>query len=149
MAKLKSIILSLHLQKAISNQSYQQLVSVLLPYECSVFRRIHAGEVEHGYVRLSVVVHGVVQRWQLVVGAEVSRLPGVGEQSLLIDVVTVQESFCLNVILIGEGGSQKRHNERDWLKDNTLNIFLFPMNYVKLCGQTIHQKGCGLELLFM
>lgn len=93
---------SFYLQKAISNQSHQQLVSVLLPDDRSVFRRIHAGEVEHGHVGLRVVVHGVVQRRQLVVGAEVGGLAGVGEQSLLIDVVAVQESLCLDVILIEE-----------------------------------------------
>lgn len=83
------MVFSPHLQKAVSNQSHQELVSVLLPYECGIFRRIHAGEVEHGHVGLSIMVHGVIQRRKLVVGAEVSRLPGVGEQSLLIDVVAV------------------------------------------------------------
>lgn len=74
-------------------------MSVLLPDHGGVLRGVHAGEVKHGYVRLPVVVDGVVQGRQLVVCAEVGRLAGVGEQRLLVDVVGAQQSLCLYVVL--------------------------------------------------
>lgn len=47
------------------------------------------------------MVDGVVQGRELVVCAEVSRLTGVGEQRLLVDIVSAQQAVCFYVVLNG------------------------------------------------
>lgn len=88
-----------YLKQTISHQCNQQLVSMFLPDQGGVFWGVHAGEVKHGYIRLSVVVDGVVQGWQLVVCAKISRFTSIWEQSFLIDVVRTQKPFSFHVIL--------------------------------------------------
>ena len=61
----------------------QQTMAVSLHHPGRVVRRVHRGEVEHGHVRLAIVVHGEVQVWQLALGGEVGRFPCVLEQSFL------------------------------------------------------------------
>jgi len=86
------------------------MAAVTLAHHGGVLGRVHAGEVEHGHVRLPIVVHGEVQRGQLVVGAEVGGLAGVAQQGFLVDVVAAQQILRIHVILFtqqragGEGG---------------------------------------------
>lgn len=68
-----------HLQKAVSNQSYEQLVAIALAHQRGIFRGIHAREVKHGHVRLPIMINGKVQLGQLVIGGEVSCLSGIGQ----------------------------------------------------------------------
>lgn len=79
-------VLFSHLQKAVSNQSYKQLVAVALAHQCRIFRGVHAREVKHGHIRLPVMVDCEVQLGQLVIGGEVSCLSGIGQQSSLVHV---------------------------------------------------------------
>lgn len=88
-----------HLEETIAHQGDHQLMPVLLPDQGGVLRGVHAGEVKHGHIGLAVVVDGVVQRRQLVVGAEVGGLAGVGEQRFVIDVVGAQQPLRLDVVL--------------------------------------------------
>ena len=84
------------------------MAPVALTHDRRVLRRVHAGEVEHGHVRLPVVVGGVVQGGQLVVGAKVSGLAGIAQQRFLVDVVTAQQTLGVDVVLCanrkGRGG---------------------------------------------
>lgn len=80
-----------HLQQTVSHQRDQQLVAVALADQGSVLRGVHTGEVKHSDVRLTVMVHGEVKDWQLVIGGEVCSLPGVSLQSLLVHVPSREE----------------------------------------------------------
>ena len=88
-----------YFKQTVSHQRDHQLMSVLLPDQGSVLWGVHACEVKHGYIWLTVVVDGIVQRWQLVVCAKVSCLTGVGEQRFLVDVVNAQQSLRLYIVL--------------------------------------------------
>lgn len=85
-------------------------MAMLLPDQGSVLRGIHAGEVKQGYIWMSIVVQCIVQRWKLVVGAKVSCLTCVGQQSFLVDIISTQQSLCLYVVLyLDESLSQRLH----------------------------------------
>lgn len=88
-----------HLQQTVPNESHQQLVAEPLPDQGGVLRGVHAGEVKHGHVRLPAVVGGVVQRGELVVGAKVSSLAGVAQESFLVDVLAAQQHLGVGVVL--------------------------------------------------
>ena len=88
-----------HLQQTVANQRHQQVVSVPLTHHRCVLRRVHAGEVKHGHVRLPIVVGGVVQGGELVVGAKVSGLAGVAQQRFLVDVVAAQQTLGVDIVL--------------------------------------------------
>ena len=87
------------LQQTIAHQGHHKLVSVLLPDQGGVLGGVHARDVKHGHVGLTVVVDGVVQRRQLVVCAEVGRLASVGEQRFVVDVAGAQQALRLRVVL--------------------------------------------------
>lgn len=57
-----------------------------LANHCSILGGIHAGEVKHGNVWLAVVIHCEVQRWELVIGGEVSSLTGIHLQCILVHI---------------------------------------------------------------
>ena len=79
---------------------------MFLPDQSGVLRRVHAGEVKHGHVRLPVVVDGEVEGRQLVVCAEVGGLAGVRVQRLLVDVGRTQQALCLRVVLRRDEGGK-------------------------------------------
>lgn len=100
-----------HLQEAVPHQSHQQLVPVVLPHQGRILGGIHAREVEHGHVRLPVVVDGEVQRRQLLLGGEVGCLPGVAQQGLLVHILPGEQELRVSVVLSPEtgGGSREGH----------------------------------------
>lgn len=88
-----------HLQQAVADQRHQEVVAVALAHHGSVFRSVHTGEVEHGHVRLPVVVDGKVQRGQLVVGGEISSLTGIRQKCGLVHVSPGQQQLSVCVVL--------------------------------------------------
>lgn len=66
-----------HLQQTVSNQCHQKLVAIALPHNGSVLWGVHAGEIKHGYIWLSIVVDGKVQCGQLVVCGEICSFTGI------------------------------------------------------------------------
>ena len=88
-----------HLQQAVAHERHQELVTVPLAHHGGVLRGVHAGEVEHGYVGLAVVVDGKVQCGQLVVGGEVRSLAGIREQGSLVHICPGQQQLRVCVVL--------------------------------------------------
>lgn len=70
-----------------------------LAHHGGVLRSVHAGEVEHGYVGLAVVVDGKVQCGQLVVGGEIRSLTGVRQQGSLVHISPGQQQLCVCIVL--------------------------------------------------
>lgn len=77
-------------------------MSVALADHGGVLRRVHAGEVEHGNVRLTIVIHGEVQRRQLVIGGEVGSLAGVRLQCILVYVPPREKQLSVCKVLMQE-----------------------------------------------
>lgn len=88
-----------HLQQAVAHKRHQELVTVPLAHHGGVLRGVHAGEVEHGYVGLTVVVDGKVQCGQLVVGGEICSLAGIREQGSLVHIRPGQQQLRVCVVL--------------------------------------------------
>lgn len=107
-----------HLKEAVPNQGHEELVPVQLPHQGSILRGVHAGEVEHGHIGLPIVVDGKVQGWQLLLGGEVSGLPGIVQQSLLVHVVPGQQQLCVGVVLAPkrEEAHWRRWVQSTWLE---------------------------------
>lgn len=70
-----------------------------------ILGRVHAGEVKHGNIRLTVVIHGEVQRWQLVIGGEGSSLAGVRLQCILVHIPPREEQLSVCEVLM----QRKKH----------------------------------------
>ena len=68
-----------------------------------VLRGVHAGEVKHGHVGLTVVVDGKVERRKLLIGGEVRGLARVRLQRNLVDVVPGEEQPRVRKVLRGDG----------------------------------------------
>lgn len=68
----------------------------------SIVRGKHGREVKHGYIRLAVVIDGVLWIWQHVIGGEVCSLPGVVQQSILVDVLFGEQLDSVIVVLKNE-----------------------------------------------
>ena len=92
---------TMYLKQTVPHKRDHQLMSVLLPDQGSILWCIHAGEIKHGHIWLSVVVDGIVQGRELVVCAKISCLTGVGEQRFLVDIVSTQQAICFYVVLNG------------------------------------------------
>lgn len=147
-----------YLQKTISNQRHQQLMSALFPHQCSVLRSVHAGEVKHGHIWLAVVVDGVIQRGQLIVSAKIRSLTGIWEQSLLVHVVICQKPFSLNIVLGMKNRGNVLLNGKLWQKHyiwkiafiflyiNYKNIYSVHLILLKKCTCTIK---CHLVWFFL
>lgn len=88
-----------HLQQAVSHKCNQKLVAIALAHHGGILWGIHAGEVEHGYVRLPIVVDGKVQCGQLVVGGEIRSLTGVRQQGSLVYISPGQQQLCVCIVL--------------------------------------------------
>lgn len=88
-----------HLQQAVADQRHQEVVALALAHHGGVFGSVHTGEVEHGHIRLPVVVDGKVQRGQLVVGREISSLTGIRQQCSLVHVSSGQQQLSVCVVL--------------------------------------------------
>ena len=88
-----------YLEQAIPNEAHEQPVAANLVGAAGVLGSEHRGEVEHGHVRVSVVVNCKVQVWHLVVCGVVSCLPCVRLQSLSVYIVWVQQLLCVHQIL--------------------------------------------------
>lgn len=88
-----------HLQQAVTDQRHQEVVAPALAHHGGVFRSVHTGEVEHGHIRLPVVVDGKVQRGQLVVGGEIGSLTGIRQQCGLVHVSPGQQQLGVCIVL--------------------------------------------------
>ena len=88
-----------HLQQAVPHQREQQGSVVSPAHHGRRLRGVHAGEVEHGHVRLAVVVHGEVQAGQPVARGESRRLAGVRLQCILVHVPAGQQELRVRVVL--------------------------------------------------
>ena len=88
-----------HLHQAVPDQAHEQLLAAALPHQRGVLCAVHAGEVEHGHVRLAVVVHGEVQAGQPVARGESRRLAGVRLQCILVHVPAGQQELRVRVVL--------------------------------------------------
>lgn len=88
-----------HLQQAVPHKPHKQLVSPHLMCSTRVLCREHGREVEHGNVRMAVVVHCKVQVRHLVVGGVVGGLPGIGLKGLAVHVVGVQQLLGVHQVL--------------------------------------------------
>ena len=76
----------------------------------------HGGEVEHGDVRLAVVVDGEVEVRHLVLGGKVGGVPGVVEEALLVDVGVGEQLDSVGLVLDEDAALQqalllRRHHE--------------------------------------
>ncbi len=70
-----------------------------LAHHGSVLWSVHAGEVEHGYIRLAVVVDSKVQCGQLVVGGEIRSLTGVRQKGGLVHIGPGQQQLRVCIVL--------------------------------------------------
>lgn len=74
-------------------------MAISLTHHGGVLRGVHAGEVEHGYVGLAIVVDGKVQCGQLVASGEISSLTGVRQQGSLVYISSGQQQLCVCIVL--------------------------------------------------
>ena len=67
----------------------------------------HGREVEHGDVRLAVVVDGEVEVRHLVLGGKVGGVPGVVEEALLVDVGVGEQLDGVGLVLDEDAALQQ------------------------------------------
>lgn len=82
-------------------------MAVPLAHHGCVLGGVHAGEVEHGYVGLAVMVDGKIQGGQLVVGGEICSLTGVRQQGGLVHVSSGQKQLSVCVVLQERGRGER------------------------------------------
>lgn len=92
-------------QQAVAYQAHEHLMAVPLQHPGGILGCEHGREIEHGHVRLSVVIDGEIHVRQLVIGWKIGRLPGVIHQCLFIDVFNRQQLESVRIILL-------RHNSK-------------------------------------
>lgn len=74
-------------------------MSPALEHPARVLGRVHGGEVEHGDVRLAVVVHRELHVHHLVLGRELGGLAGVQHQRVPVHVLLRQQLSRVRVVL--------------------------------------------------
>lgn len=95
-----------YLQQAVPDNCDREFVTMPLQGSTGIFCRKHGREVKHGNIGLAVVIDSVVQTWKLVIGGEVSRLFCIGQQCILVYVLSGQELHSVIVVLQEEVGHQ-------------------------------------------
>ena len=92
----------IYLKQTISNKRHQELMSVPLSHQCSIFRCIHGSKIKHCYIWLPIVINCKIQGRQLVIGCKVSSFSGIGQQIALVHIFPTEEQLSINVVLQGE-----------------------------------------------
>ena len=67
-------------QQAVAYKTHQQLMTISVENVGGVFGSVDRGEIEHGHVRLAIMVAGEFEPGHLVVGRKICRLLGVSEK---------------------------------------------------------------------
>ena len=88
-----------YLQQTVSNKSHQQPVTIFLHNTRGVLSHKHRCEVEHGHIRLPVMIDSILKEGELLIGGEICCFKSVGHERLLVYVVTIQQCNCICMIL--------------------------------------------------
>lgn len=103
-----------YLHQAIPNKRHQQLLPPPLPDQRGVLGTVHAGEVEHGHIRLAGVVLSKLEVGQFAPRGEGGGVTGVQAQRLVIDVCRSQQLFSVAVVLWRDRDRDRDRSDESW-----------------------------------